>query len=203
MHVSAPPASSVTVTAGQRAQAERPAERTREVTTLGAGASANTPVRRQGPGGSLPEPDAGHPLHGAGGHAEVCTRPRHYGRAPGVSPRCPRTARPAPGGPLPAMLRGADGPGGALDDHKFTVASMISRLLGRMFPELARPPLRDRGATCGAAVRPVWGACRRPRERARQRGRTGRNERAAVRMSRRYHSGCGPCCARAVHRRAG
>ena len=36
-------------------------------------------------------------------------------------------------------------PGGALDDHKFTVASMISRLLGRMFPELARPPLPGSG----------------------------------------------------------
>jgi len=30
--------------------------------------SADTPVRNQGPGGSLPGPDAGHPLHGAGGH---------------------------------------------------------------------------------------------------------------------------------------
>ena len=30
-------------------------------------ASADTPVRNQGPGGSLPGPDAGHPLHGAGG----------------------------------------------------------------------------------------------------------------------------------------
>jgi hypothetical protein len=30
--------------------------------------SADTPVRYQGPGGSLPGLDAGHPLHGAGGH---------------------------------------------------------------------------------------------------------------------------------------
>ena len=37
----------------------------REV-TLDPGASAGTPVRRQGPGRSLPGPDAGHPLQGAG-----------------------------------------------------------------------------------------------------------------------------------------
>ena len=42
-----------------------PGERTREV-TLDPGASANTPVRSQGPGSSLPGPDAGHPLQGAG-----------------------------------------------------------------------------------------------------------------------------------------
>jgi hypothetical protein len=30
--------------------------------------STDTPVRKQGPGGSLPGPDAGHPLHGAGDH---------------------------------------------------------------------------------------------------------------------------------------
>jgi hypothetical protein len=30
--------------------------------------SADTPVRNQGPGNSLPGPDAGHPLHRAGGH---------------------------------------------------------------------------------------------------------------------------------------
>jgi hypothetical protein len=34
---------------------------------LSVGASAPPPVRDQGPGGSLPGPDAGHPLHGAGG----------------------------------------------------------------------------------------------------------------------------------------
>jgi hypothetical protein len=32
---------------------------------------ADTPARRQGPGRSLPGPDAGHPLQGAGGHAVV------------------------------------------------------------------------------------------------------------------------------------
>jgi len=32
--------------------------------------SANTPVRRQGPGRSLPGPDAGHSLHRAAGHGE-------------------------------------------------------------------------------------------------------------------------------------
>ena len=30
--------------------------------------SADTPLRNQGPGRSLPGPDAGHPLQGAGGH---------------------------------------------------------------------------------------------------------------------------------------
>ena len=33
--------------------------------------SADTPVRNQGPGRSLPGPDAGHPLQGAGGHGAV------------------------------------------------------------------------------------------------------------------------------------
>ena len=70
--VSAPPVSSVTVTAGQPAQGKVPGERTsREVTTLDTGASADTPVRNQGPGRSLPGPDAGHPLHGAGAHGAV------------------------------------------------------------------------------------------------------------------------------------
>src|SRR5690348_262695 len=53
----------MTVTAGQRAQAARqrvPGERTREV-MLDPGTSAGTPVRNQGPGRSLPGPDAGHP----------------------------------------------------------------------------------------------------------------------------------------------
>ena len=35
---------------------------------LSGGASAPPPPRCQGPGGSLPGPDAGHPLHSAGGH---------------------------------------------------------------------------------------------------------------------------------------
>jgi hypothetical protein len=65
VYVSAPPASSVTVTAGQRTRVKVAGERTREV-TLDPGASADTPVRNQGPGGSLPGPDAGHPLQGAG-----------------------------------------------------------------------------------------------------------------------------------------
>ena len=38
-----------------------PTERTREV-TLDSGVSTDTPVIRHGPGGSLPEPGAGHPL---------------------------------------------------------------------------------------------------------------------------------------------
>ena len=65
VYVSAPPASSMTVAAGQRAQQKVPGERTREV-MLDPGASADTPVRNQGPGRSLPGPDAGHPLQGAG-----------------------------------------------------------------------------------------------------------------------------------------
>src|SRR5258708_9963745 len=64
--VSAPPASSATVTAGQRAQVEPPGERTRKA-ALDLGASADTPVRRQGPGGRLPGPGDGHPLQVAGG----------------------------------------------------------------------------------------------------------------------------------------
>jgi hypothetical protein len=44
-----------------------PSERTREV-THDPGASADTPVRVQGRGGSLPGSDPGHPLHSAGGH---------------------------------------------------------------------------------------------------------------------------------------
>src|SRR5258708_36414825 len=70
--VSAPPASSATVTAGQRAQVEPPGERTRKA-ALDLGASADTPVRRQGPGGSLPGPGAGHPLQGAGSHRPGAT----------------------------------------------------------------------------------------------------------------------------------
>ena len=65
VYVSAPPASSMTVTAGQRAQQKVPGERTREV-MLDPGASAGTPVRNQGPGRSLPGPDAGHPLQATG-----------------------------------------------------------------------------------------------------------------------------------------
>jgi hypothetical protein len=51
---------------------------------LSAGASAPPPASNQGPGGSLPGPDAGHPLHGAGGcravagqlHGLVCRDPQ-------------------------------------------------------------------------------------------------------------------------------
>jgi hypothetical protein len=53
VYVSAPPASSVIVPAGQRAQVEVRAERTREV-TLGPGASVNTPVRDQSQAGACP-----------------------------------------------------------------------------------------------------------------------------------------------------
>src|SRR6266513_256778 len=54
VYVSAPPASSATVTAGQRVQVKLPGQRTREV-TLDTGASTDTPVRNQGPGPSLPD----------------------------------------------------------------------------------------------------------------------------------------------------
>ena len=43
---------------------------TRKV-TLDPVATADTPVRNQGPGRSLPGPDAGHPLQRAGGHSAV------------------------------------------------------------------------------------------------------------------------------------
>jgi hypothetical protein len=67
VYVSAPPVSSATETAGQPAQVEVPGPGTREV-TLDPGASADTPARRQGPGRSLPGPDAGHPLQAGCGH---------------------------------------------------------------------------------------------------------------------------------------
>jgi hypothetical protein len=93
VYVSAPPASSVTVTAGQRAQVKVTGERTREV-TLDPGATAGTPVRNQGPGRSLSGPDADHPLHGAGSPGD-----------PGTAVPCPDTTgrhRPAAaGGPGP------------------------------------------------------------------------------------------------------
>ena len=44
-------------------------ERTRKV-MLDPGASTDTPVRDQRRGGSVPGPDAGHPLHSAGGHTQ-------------------------------------------------------------------------------------------------------------------------------------
>jgi hypothetical protein len=62
--VSAPPASSVTVTAGQRAQGEVAYDRTRKV-TLDPGASANTPVRDQGPGRACPDRTRASPCTGA------------------------------------------------------------------------------------------------------------------------------------------
>ena len=60
--------SSMTVTAGQQAQAV-PGERTREVTLDPK--SLRTLRSNQGPGQSLPGPDAGHPLHGACCHRAV------------------------------------------------------------------------------------------------------------------------------------
>jgi hypothetical protein len=76
VYVSAPPASSATVAAGQRAQVKVPGQRTHEV-ALDTGVSADTPVRNQGPGRSLPGPNAGHPLQAAAnGASPRNTRPR-------------------------------------------------------------------------------------------------------------------------------
>jgi hypothetical protein len=75
VYVPAPPASSATIAAGQPAQVKLPGQRTREV-ALDTGASADTPVRNQGPGCSLPGPDAGHPLQGAGRLATGRPAPR-------------------------------------------------------------------------------------------------------------------------------
>ncbi len=66
----APPASSVTVPAGQRAQVESAWSTYHAKSRLIPETSAGTPVRNQGPGRSLPGPDAGHPLQPAGGDPE-------------------------------------------------------------------------------------------------------------------------------------
>jgi len=55
--------------------------------------TADTPVRTKGQAGACPEPDASHPLQGAGGH---CARAR-WGL-----PRCP----PGTFGPAPAVIPG-------------------------------------------------------------------------------------------------
>jgi hypothetical protein len=52
---------------------------------LSVGASAPPPVRDQEPGTSLPGPDAGHPLQGAGGHGMQLS----YGITNGVPAACP------------------------------------------------------------------------------------------------------------------
>jgi hypothetical protein len=44
--------------------------------TIDRGASVPPPARNQGPGTSLPGPDAGHPLHAAGGHGDANCRAR-------------------------------------------------------------------------------------------------------------------------------
>jgi hypothetical protein len=103
VYVSAPPASSVTVTTGQRAQVYVPGERTREV-TLDPGASADTPVRNQGPGQSLPGPDAGHPLHSAGGHQAASS-----GKETAI-------VQASDDGYGPSLAAGDDGSARALDD---------------------------------------------------------------------------------------
>jgi hypothetical protein len=54
VYVSAPPASSATVTAGQRAQVKVPGQRTREV-TLDTGASTDTPARTKGQARACPD----------------------------------------------------------------------------------------------------------------------------------------------------
>ena len=67
--MSVPPASSVTWPQGNEHRSKVPGERTREV-TLDPGdlrtLRSETRARR-----SLPGPDAGHPLHGAGGRAQI------------------------------------------------------------------------------------------------------------------------------------
>ena len=55
-------------------------------------------------------------------------------------------AGPARRGPFSLRSGGAAGPGATLDVHRFTVASMVSRRLGRMFPALAGAPLSGLGA---------------------------------------------------------
>jgi hypothetical protein len=45
-----------------------PGKRTSREVTLDPGVSADTRARDPGPGGSLPLPDAGYPLHRGGGH---------------------------------------------------------------------------------------------------------------------------------------
>jgi hypothetical protein len=54
-----------------------PSERTREV-TLDPETTADTPARNQGPGRSLPGPDAGHPLQRAASLARVGGHPLHH-----------------------------------------------------------------------------------------------------------------------------
>jgi hypothetical protein len=75
---------------GQPAQVEGAGQRTREV-TLDPGASADTPVRNQGPGRSLPGPDAGHPLQGAGGHGAASSGQATAAPRAGCAPECLRT----------------------------------------------------------------------------------------------------------------
>ena len=64
VYVSAPPASSATVTAGQRVQVKLPGQRTREV-TLDTGASTDTPSETKGQAQACPT-GAGHPLQAVG-----------------------------------------------------------------------------------------------------------------------------------------
>ena len=81
VYVPAPQASSVTVTVGQRAQVKVPGQRTRKV-TLDPGDLYGTPVRNQGPGRSLPGPDAGHPLHYAGRYEGISMIRNMHGMIP-------------------------------------------------------------------------------------------------------------------------
>jgi hypothetical protein len=48
---------------------------------LSVGAPAPPPVSNQGPGQSLPRPDAGHPLQGAGGHGQIIEERSRTGRS--------------------------------------------------------------------------------------------------------------------------
>ena len=131
-----------------------PGERTRKVTLDLV--STDTPVRNQGPGRSLPGPDSGHPLHGAGGHGAVSRRPR------GVRSTCD-SERPT------TVMHGQswslDGCG-----HETAGAQRPSRLCGPCaapagnarrlqrsaspMPRPRSPPRRD--GACGACSRPSW-----------------------------------------------
>jgi hypothetical protein len=71
---------SSTVTGHPKILSDRFADSIFRTRALSVGASARPPVRNQGPGGSTPGPDAGHPLHGARGNGASC-RARRKGRA--------------------------------------------------------------------------------------------------------------------------
>jgi hypothetical protein len=120
---------------------------------LSAGASTPPPVRNQGPGRSLPGPDAGHPLQGAGSHLP---REQRRARLAGQHRELAVTSgQPTPRPPQPwRQLDRAAGDAGAQlarrphDRH----GQLMSRTA-------ARPRLRDDVRTATVAIAP----CTRPR----------------------------------------